>query len=266
MSVDDPFAMARELAKKLNQDRKILEKYNTKENQIAYKTNEYIFNWLKFDYYNMRLIMSRIDEEAFEDGWFVWMNDMSIEVFGIEFKTMDEKRAYTYEKYFDYSFKVLFGQNDFLDESIQCFKNEKYYACACLLFTNMEYLERQITNFNPSDKFVMSAALKQRQTQDVVAFSDKYYKEFEEKMNEFLKNNYYAQSTASDPEPEVINRNRIMHGILTRKVSKIDCLKMFVLVKSMFLFNDWLNCYRQMKEISAYLDSNKTNDKQLVKN
>ena len=33
-----------------------------------------------------------------------------------------------------------------------------------------------------------------------------------------------------------------------------DCLKLFVLLNSLLRFDDWLNCYRQMKEISSYLD------------
>ena len=255
MSADSTFSMAKELGEKLKQDKKILEDNCTKDNLVAYKSNEYLFYWLKFDYYNLRLVISQIDEEAFEDGWFVWLNDSRLEISGVGFETMDERRAYGYDKYFDYFFSILFNQNRYLDEAIWCYKNGKYCASACLLFTNIEFLERQIGDFNPADKFIMSKALKQTQTSTINAFSKDYYQYFEEKMNDFLHNNCYATSTANDPEPKVINRNRVMHGILTREISKTDCLKLFVLVKSMFLFNDWLSCYRKMKEISSYLDS-----------
>ena len=104
----------------------------------------------------------------------------------------------------------------------------------------------------------MSTQLKKTQVDGVVCFNKEYFINFERQMNSFLLNNFYAKSVEKDSEPKEINRNRIMHGIFTRKVSKVDCLKLFVLINSLLLFNDWLNSYRKMKEISAFLEKNKT--------
>ena len=249
MSSDCVYNMVCELMSKMERDKKILNQYNTKENQLCYEKNEYALDWLKADYYNIRSLSSKIEEEDVENGWFIWLKDRQI-IPGQQFDTLDEEYAYVCRKYFDYIFRPLFGQNGYLDEAIWCFREEKYRACVCLLFTVIEYLERQISEFNPSEKFVMSKELKQSQTTNVSCFNEKYYQEFENKMNTFLRTNYYAKSTANDPEPKVINRNRVMHGILTRNVSEEDCLKLLILTKSMYLFNEWLECYRQMDKIS----------------
>ena len=141
-----------------------------------------------------------------------------------------------------------------VNEAIECYKNQKYFACACVIFSYLEKVERSITNFNPSEHFSMSKQLKIPQADAVVCFNKEYFINFEKQMNDFLIENFYAKSYESDPEPKEINRNRIMHGIFTREVSKTDCLKLFVLLNSLIRFDDWLNCYRQMKEISPYLD------------
>ena len=144
-----------------------------------------------------------------------------------------------------------------VNEAIECYKNQKYFACACVIFSCLEKVERSITSFNPSEHFSMSRQLKIPQADEVVCFNKDYFTSFEKQMDDFLINNFYARSYESDPELKEINRNRIMHGIFTREVSKTDCLKLFVLLNSLLRFDDWLNCYRKMKEVSKLLDKNK---------
>ena len=253
---NDALAMANELAGKLKKDQAILEKNNTKENQITYKRNECLMYWLRFDYYNMRSLSSTILDADINNGWFIWLKDYSFTLREV-YKTIDEENTAIYDKYFDLTMPTLSNAGKQIEEAIYCYRNHKYFACACVLFSSIENIERSITEFNPSDKFTMSTQLKKPQADSVICFNKEYFINFEKQMNEFLLNNFYKKSLQSDPEPKEINRNRIMHGIFTRDVSKTDCLKLFVLTNSLLLFDDWLNSYRKMKEISEFLDKNK---------
>lgn len=250
--INDIEAMIKELLEKNKKDKEILDRFNSEENLKVYKGNLYILNWLKFDFYSTKSLTSKINDEDISNGWFIWLKDYEIEPH-IKFDTIDEKNTYMYSKYFKYFYPALYEKNAYLDEAIFCFEQEKYHACACLLFTCIENTERSITEFNPSEMFVMSKAIAKTQSLKVPTFNDKYFHSFEEKMNNFLKENFYLRSMAADAEPSIINRNRIMHGIFTRKISKTDCLKLFTLENSLLQFNDWLESYRKMKELSNEL-------------
>ena len=73
--------------------------------------------------------------------------------------------------------------------------------------------------------------------------------DFEKALRYYLSENYYAKSLESDPEPVEMNRNRIMHGIFTREISKTDCLKEFCIVRSLIMFYDWLQHIERMDSI-----------------
>ena len=253
MIATDALNMANELEQKLKDDMAILEKNNSKENQIVFKRNEYLYYWLKLNYYNMISLTSTISDKDIKNGWFIYLKAYDA-VLGEAYNTVDEENTALYDKYFDMFMQPLYKAGKQVNEAIECYKNQKYFACACVIFSCLEKVERSITNFNPSEKFSMSRQLKLPQADAVVCFNKDYFSSFEKQMDDFLINNFYARSYESDPEPKEINRNRIMHGIFTREVSKTDCLKLFVLLNSLLRFDDWLNCYRKMKEISLYLD------------
>ena len=253
MIATDALEMANELTKKLKEDKAILKKNNTKENKITFYKNEYMLYWLKFDYYNMLSETASINDLDVENGWFIWLKVYNVSMPG-PYKDKNEENTAIYDKHFDMFMQPLFNVGAQVSEAIDCYKNQKYFACACVIFSCLEKVERSITNFNPSEHFSMSKQLKIPQADTVVCFNKDYFTNFEKQMNDFLINNFYAKSLESNPEPKEINRNRIMHGIFTREVSKTDCLKLFVLLNSLIRFDDWLNCYRQMKEISIYLD------------
>ena len=256
MIATDALEMANELSNKLKDDMAILEKNNSKENQIAFKRNEYLYYWLKFDYYNMISLESTIRKKDIENGWFIYLKAYNF-VLAETYKTVDEENTVVYDKYFDMLMQPLYKAGKQVNEAIDCYKNQKYFACACVIFSCLEKVERSITNFNPSEHFSMSRQLKIPQADSVVCFNKEYFISFEKQMNDFLIKSFYAKSYEKDPEPKEINRNRIMHGIFTREVSKTDCLKLFVLLNSLLRFDDWLKCYRKMKEISELLDKNK---------
>ena len=73
MIATDALNMANELEQKLKDDMAILEKNNSEENQIVYKRNEYLYYWLKFDYYNMISLTSTISDKDIKNGWFIYL-------------------------------------------------------------------------------------------------------------------------------------------------------------------------------------------------
>lgn len=252
MCAESCLDMANELFKKLKKDEEILEKYNTEENVKTFNINKYSYYFLMFDYYNVRSLSSSIDKNDIDNGWFIWLKDYRLNS-SKSFDSIDEKYVYFYETYFDVFFNSLKGRNDYIDEAIWSFKQSKYHACACLLFSSIENVERSIAQSDPKQVFIMSQEVQKTQTTSVESFNNDYYQKFEAEMNNFLRNKYYSRSTADNPEPTYINRNRVMHGIFTRKVNKTDCLKLFVLLDSLIKFNDWLDSYRQMIKTSNKL-------------
>lgn len=247
----DYLEMISELSKKIDSDWLILQRHNSKDNVISFKCNMYLLNWLKFNYYNFISLTSHIDEEDIRNGWFVWLKDYRFKL-AKNFDSVDERNTEFYDKYFDRIIN-LNGVNDYLDESIWCYKNGKYHACACLLFSSIENIERRIKSFNPASMFKMSNQLKTIASNDVICFNKAYFEDFEKRMNNFLNEHYYAKSLEIDPEPVCMNRNRVMHGIFTRRISKTDCLKLFVITNSLVRFNSWLDSFRTMKQISLEL-------------
>lgn len=249
---DDILAMIKQLEEKIGKDNAILGEYKTKENNIVYLRNLYALYWLKFDYYNLVSLSSRLDESDSENGWFIWLKNYRFSV-NKSFKDEDERNSYFYDKYFDRLMPLVHEAGNQSIEAVFCYKQGKYFACACVLFSCVEKVQRSISNFDPSHVFRMSEQLQLRQVGSIVCFNKDYFATFESRMNDFLRNNFYSKSTESDPEPKEINRNRIMHGIFTRDVSKTDCLKLFVLLNTLLQFDDWLNCFRKMKDISCRL-------------
>ncbi len=253
MSLNDILEMIKQLKEKLRKDEEILKGHNTKDNNLAYLRNCYIFYWLKFDYYNIESVTSKINELDAENGWFIWLKNYSVSS-ERSFKDQNERNSYLYDKYFNYLMPVLRDAGEQVGEAVFCYKERKYFACACTLFSCIENVQRSISDFDKSKIFSMSNEVKKEQTGSVVCFNKEYFMKFERRMNDYLSEHFYARSTEADPEPKEINRNRIMHGIFTRRVDKMDCLKLFVLLNSLLQFNDWLNCFRKMNEISALLE------------
>ena len=255
MGSDQSLLLAQELHKKIMQDKITLQDNNDEANTIAFKTNEYNYFWLKSNYYNNVSLSSIINEEEMKCGWFVWLKNWRIKLDNECYQSIDGKNTAIYSKYFKFLLPCIFRQNEYLDDAIFCFQNERYYACACTLFSALENVERKISSFDGNSVFKMAKSLEKKQSVRIPSFNLDYFKEFEDRMNSFLSTYFYSKSLESDAEPIYINRNRVMHGIFTRNVNKTDCLKLFVLINSMIMFNDWLQCYRKMDQLRKELES-----------
>lgn len=248
----DYFVYANQLAEKLNADEAILDKYPTDENHIAFKKNLLVYHCLIADGAVMNGSIAESNLKYQNDGWFIWLQTYNFYTYDDKFKSIDDKFTYWFDTYFDKHFgNINFGGRYFA-EAVNNYKSGQYYSCVCGLFPLIEFLERRISKFDGASVFHIKQALGESQVKDLSGYK-KYFEEFENNLNQFLKDNIYAVSTETDAEPKVICRNRVLHGILTRDINKTDCLKLFCIVKSMAQFANRLHSLEEIKRLSEEL-------------
>ena len=249
------FSCAKELREKLYGDRKILDKHRTKDNYKAYLQNWLVYHLLVVNGTNWNGVLAEKSLEYQKDGWFIWLQNFEFYVPGVEFKNNDEKFTYYFDKYFDYEFLPIsrYGAKYWL-EAMNNYKDGQYYSCVCGLFPLIEYFQKQISKFDGKSIFNIKKSLEGSQVKDLSGYKA-YFEKFESNLNGFLTKNIYAVSTEADEEPEFICRNRVLHGIFTRRISNTDCLKLFCIVSSMTQFASWLFSIRKIKELAAKLEA-----------
>lgn len=246
------FEFANQLSEKLTGDKKILDDYPTESNKTAFKKNLLVYHCLVVDGTVANGTIAESNLKYQQDGWFIWLQTFTFFSVAIESTDTDEQFTYWFDKYFDKHFSnINFGGRYFAEAAIN-YKSGNYYSCVCGLFPLIEFLERRISNFDGEKVFHIKKALDESQVKDLSGYK-KYFEEFERNLNQFLKDNIYAISTEADKEPKFICRNRVLHGIFTRKINKTDCLKLFCIVKSMVQFANWLHSLEEIKRLEAEL-------------
>lgn len=248
------FESANELEVKLTEDRKILKKFSTVENETAFNKNLLTYHYLVIEGSTINAAIAESNLAYQKEGWFIWLQIYNFYICGEPFKNIDEKFTY----WFDTNFDMNFGKFDFggryFTEAINNYKSGQYYSCVCGLFPLIEFFERRISKFDGESIFHIKKALEESQVKDLSAYK-KYFEEFETNLNKFLKENIYAISVESEEEPKVICRNRVLHGIFTRDINKTDCLKLFCIVRSMAQFANWLHSLEEIKRLREALEN-----------
>lgn len=129
-----------------------------------------------------------------------------------------------------------------LEEAIFNFKNKKYKSCALLLFSlidaKMIRLQRQ-EDRNPKNKQRPAGAEAARN----IFQHMKEEKNLEERFITLLfcenvlacLQIVFAKGKDFKEQPKVINRNFVNHGMMTRKVSRKDCVQLFLLYYNLLL-------------------------------
>ena len=219
----------------------------SEENQKKYYENQILYYQLIQNGSAMTAYISQNDD--YKDGWFVWLKNYRY-LSNVEFKDKDEFYTYLYDKYFEDNFNLLTEKNDYFFGILKLYKLGYYYEFVCSIFPLIEYYQRKIVKFDKNKVFRMSKSLKSINVKDD---NNEYFKDFQMALNKYLSNIVYAKTLESDEEPNEINRNRIMHGILTRNVNKTDCLKLLCLIKSLIQFYEWLDSFEKVREISEKL-------------
>ena len=79
-----------------------------------------------------------------------------------------------------------------------------------------------------------------------------YYKELIESNPDFIFVGIYADTVSGlkkkdrQNEPEIINRNRIMHGLFSREISQKDCLQLFCVISNMVVIKSIIDASEMM--------------------
>ena len=75
-----------------------------------------------------------------------------------------------------------------------------------------------------------------------------YYINLIKQFNNLAKNYYFNTSLDRRNEPEIINRNRIMHGLFSREISQKDCLQLFCVISNMVVIKSIIDANEMMNK------------------
>lgn len=124
-----------------------------------------------------------------------------------------------------------------IDESIASFKNQEYYACCSILFG---IIDRELISSQEPRNSKRRKAYKKEIVKSNIETPQKinhWWRLFLEINTLYLF--YYYYKTADDFIDEsvknypVINRNFLMHGMTNRKITRNDCIKLFLFICNM---------------------------------
>lgn len=187
-------------------------------------------------------------------GWTVnILADYSIYFYTPESQEEADRRSLKYctndlmDKYFERLLSEKLCKKTVLKEAIFCFKNRKYRACACLLFALMdgEMIKSQSIDNNRKFgergiKFLKSMVNQRKDVKNATLL----FLEFQ------CLNSALASVFASDAnflnEPVLINRNYVMHGMITRRILRKDCVQLFLIYGNLLRYIDF---YSKIKDI-----------------
>lgn len=120
-------------------------------------------------------------------------------------------------------------------EAVFCYENEKYTSCSLILFSIIDS---------------MMIRIQEKQENGSRMLAGKYAKELQKSHNnnkQFLTQAsclatlnaikiYFSHGNDFTNEPQNIsNRNFVSHGMNTRPVTKIDCIKLFLIIDGIFI-------------------------------
>lgn len=128
-----------------------------------------------------------------------------------------------------------------LETSIFCYKNRQYKACSLILFSIIDgivirYQPETKGNWSPVGLTAINKLKTQfdNSTNEDIFF---YFNLYNTNLFACLQT-YFAKNTGFIEEPDIINRNFLMHGMSNRKVTKKDCIQLFLTLYNIILFLD----------------------------
>lgn len=274
-----------ELYKKLNIDKSTLDeitrdfnkdKINYKEEYYKakhnYLVNLYLYNYLIIKKYFEDAVLNDFDiypdytkVKMKKDGW---MFPHSLINSRISSYSPNESPEEVYIRYFDTYFDKLFnfdiGQldsrvNRYYKQAINCYKNTNYYSCVVSLFPIIESYHQAINNFDKDEFYRVTQNLdkvsnKIKNVNQPFVSKINYYVKLVDQFNDLAKNHYFNNSTKRMNEPKIINRNRIMHGLFSREVSKEDCLQLFCVISNLVDIKELIDANDKMQKIKIELE------------
>jgi len=239
---------------------------------LNYKKNLHLYSWLVLKkYYEEALIGESVFpnhqvEELKKHGWMFPQQCINHTIYSSGFypKTTEE----LYIEYFDTNFDNLFDFcigvkgsviDNYYKQAIDCYKNNRLYSCVCSLFPIIESLHQYINRFNKDEFYRIKNNLEQvsnniSQVVDIYTVKVNYYINLVNQFNNLAENHYFKNNVKRKEEPEIINRNRIMHGLFTRVVSKKDCLQLFCTISNLVVIQHILDCNEMFNNTSKEIE------------
>ena len=248
--------------------------------KTSHLSNKWMYCWLLLHHYSEKALLQFVHPtDNFEKqqlknlGWM-----FPADLLGYRVKTTDDilatEQAYInfFHKYFDqlfnkrlsdYTIKVTpegHRVDDYYQQAIACYKNDCFYACVASLFPIIEYLHKRLSNFDESKLYQIKNNLgkvsnKVEGIQPVFSYQSNfsYHADLVEQFNDLATNHYFKTSVGAEDEPQIVNRNRIMHGIFTREISRKDCLQLFCVISNMSILQSMVDASDYLKEIDSQL-------------
>lgn len=178
--------------------------------------------------------------------------------------TTEELYIRNFDRMFDNLFGFSIGEpysriDRYYKQAIINYKDQCYYSCAVSLFPIIESFHQFITNYNEDSFYRIKDNLdsvkeKMESVKQVYDIKIEYYINLVKQFNDLVNNHYFSISLDRKEEPEIINRNRIMHGLFTREINQKDCLQIFCVLSNMITIKTILNANDMIDQLSKELD------------
>lgn len=235
---------------------------NAKTNHLK---NRYMYYWsfLKW-YFDKALFSERTTfpdfqkEEMKKQGWmfpFAFINARITTSGGVNITT-EELYIRNFNRLFDRLFCFNIGEKNsridrYYKQAILNYKNKCYYSCAVSLFPIIESYHQYMNNFNNNEFYKIKNHLesiteKIEAVKQIYVTRITYYINLVKQFNDLAENHYFNKSLDRQNEPEIINRNRIMHGLFSREISQKDCLQLFCVISNMVVIKSIIDTSEMM--------------------
>lgn len=275
------------LAKKISDDEEKLSKIRIecgddyevrhKNDIINHLSNLRLYNYLVLKNYLDRVINNELTgfvdyqkEDMKKHGWMfpLCFSNARIMTSGYVEETTEDIYVRNFHNLFDRLFDFNIGEKDsridrYYHEAIFNYKNEKYYSCVISLFPIIESYHQHMTNFNEEKFYRIKDNLskvfnKIQDIRQVYSRQIKYYIELVKQFNDLIENHYFITSLSRTEEPEIINRNRLMHGLFSREVSQKDCLQLFCVISNMIVIKNIIDVNETITFLEKEIEELKT--------
>lgn len=273
------------LGEKIKEDQEVLSQiqHDYDHNQEGYKKeyipakinhlkNQHLYYWFVLKkYFDDALVAKSFNsadyqkEEMKKRGWMLpqFFINSSLSATGGAPVTTEELYIRNIHRMFDYLFLFPIGETNsridrYYKQAISNYKNDNYYSCAVSLFPIIESYHQYMTNYSKNGfyriKENLSKVNKSIETVNQIYNTKiEYYMDLVNQFNDLAENHYFCVSLDRENEPEIINRNRIMHGLFSREISQKDCLQLFCTLSNMVTIKNILNANEMMDKTAEEL-------------
>lgn len=252
-----------------NQEEFKTEYFAAKKNHL---TNLHFYYWLVLKkYFDDALVAKSFNsadyqkEEMKKHGWMLpqFFINSSLSATGGAPVTTEELYIRNIHRMFDYLFGFPIGEiNSRIDryykQAISNYKNDNYYSCAVSLFPIIESYHQYMTNYSKNGFYRIKENLSKvnksiENINQIYNTKIEYYMDLVNQFNDLAEKHYFCVSLDRENEPEIINRNRIMHGLFSREISQKDCLQLFCTLSNMVTIKNILNANEMMDKTAEEL-------------